>query len=171
MSEVGQVRPEGPPTRNPAVAEAFWRDVWNSAEGLPANLPPVTEDSPELRRPVDRLYEALGSTNNAAHFTLLEGSVNAIKGRIEVFNSPMAENRFRTLVRDAAGESGGEAAETIQSFMAPLRETRAVFQYLSEYDVVTRIDTTASAVHSELQLMEQHLEQARGYVKLSFLVR
>jgi chitinase len=70
--EIGQAHPEGQLTNIPAAGnENFWRNVWNNANGLPAGLSPVTQNSPEQRRPVDRLFEALGSNSNPTHFTLL----------------------------------------------------------------------------------------------------
>ena len=162
----GQVTPEGPPTSQPAIAsEAFWRDMWN-ANSLPAGLPRVSPGSPDIRNPAQRMYEAIGSNTNAAHFTLLEASINGIKGRIEIFAAPMADVRFTEYVVAALNPSHSESARdtSIQSFMAPLRENLGVFQYLNAPDLVTRVDTTIAAVHAQLLLTEQHIPEARGYV-------
>ncbi len=110
--------PAGPPTRTPRIANAFWQDVWQNAAGLPAGLPPVTPASGDLRTPYDRVYEALGSTTNPSHFTMLQDAVNAAKGRIENFVSPMDPRRVRSYAR--AGAAGDEPS--IEAFMAPLRE-------------------------------------------------
>ncbi|KAK3177854.1 hypothetical protein K4F52_009406 [Lecanicillium sp. MT-2017a] len=159
----GQITPQGRLTETPAVGnQEFWENVWNNAQGLPANLPAVTDSSPDLRRPVDRLYEATGSNTNARHFTLLAGPVNAIKGRLEIFNRPMAIANFRRYVRSAVDSDTEDPDADIQRFMAPLRETRGVFQYLQADDVVTRLDATASSILSQLQIIELNIADAEG---------
>lgn len=72
----------------------FWQNVWNDANGLPSGLPPVTPTSGDIRRPVDRLYEALGFNTNLDPFTLLQNNINRMKGQVEVFRAPMAEDLF-----------------------------------------------------------------------------
>lgn len=122
----------------------------------------MSPDSPDLRRPVDRLYGALGANFNARHFTLLEGSINAIKGRIEVFNAPMGQTPLRNHVRDAVDANFEDPNAAIESFLAPLRETRGVFQYLNAADVVERLDASSAAVLQQLQLIELHNPDAHG---------
>lgn len=167
--EVGQITPEGPPTRTPAITDSnFWQNVWNDGNGLPAGLAPVTPTSPELRRPVDRLYEAAGSNNNAAHFTMLQSTINGAKGMVEVFKSPMDPATLRTHVADSLDPTETEPITSVMSFMAPLRELRGMFEYLNSPDVVTRLDTTSAAILSQLQVIEQNVPAAQGYVILSF---
>lgn len=110
--------PDGPPTRTPAIPDAFWQDVWDNAQGLPAGLPPVTPNSPDLRRPWDRLYERFGSLTNPSHFVMLRDAVNAVKGQLEAFKRPMDPTRVQTYVQEAL--AGSETS--IESFMSPLRE-------------------------------------------------
>ncbi|KAK2013705.1 hypothetical protein LZ32DRAFT_675824, partial [Colletotrichum eremochloae] len=162
--EIGQAHPEGPVTNTPAVGnEEFWRNVWNNAEGLPSGLPRVSERSPEdQRRPVDRIFEALGSSNNPAHFTLLQDNINGMKGRVEIFNAPMAQDRFDTFLEDATDSENDSRLVDVMSFMAPLRELVGLFQYLRADDVVTRIDATAAAVLFQLQLIELHVPESQG---------
>lgn len=161
--EIGQTHPEGRLTNTPAVGtHNFWRDVWNSANSLPAGLPLVSLDSPEQRRIPDRLYEALGSNNNPSHFTLLQDNINGMKGRVEIFNAPMAPRRFETFLTDATDSSNDAPIVDVMSFMAPLRELVGMFQYLRAYDVITRTDATATAVHFQLQLVELHVADAQG---------
>jgi chitinase len=93
--------PDGPPTRTPAIRDLFWRNVWDDAQGLPAGLPRMTPNSPDLRRPWDRIYERFGSDTNPSHFVLLRDAVNAIKGRLENFVRPMSETNMRSNVRRA----------------------------------------------------------------------
>lgn len=155
--------PEGPRTNTPAMRnEDFWRNVWTAQDGLPANLRRVTPDSPDIRQPVGRLYEAIGSNTNARHFTLLEENINGIKGRIETYNAPMAQTRLRRYVRSALNSDNDDPAAAIEAFMAPLRETRGVFEYLRSEDVVTRLDATAASIYTQLQLLELNIQEAEG---------
>lgn len=122
--------PDGPPTRNPAIPDRFWQEVWNN-RSLPAGLPLVTPTSPDIRVPVTRVYERFGSTTNPNNFLFLRDAVNGVKGRIEIFVAPMAESRFRNFVNIAlSGRSGADRnvtysdEEAVERFMAPLREVR-----------------------------------------------
>lgn len=159
--EVGQITPEGPQTRTSATTDRnFWENVWNDANGLPAGLTPVTADSPELRRPVDRLYEAIGSLINVAMFTLLQDNINLMKGRIEIYNAPMAQTRFRNFVAEALDRSTADPIISVMSSMAPLREVRGVFEYLNAADVVIRLDANAAAVYAQTQIIERNVAGA-----------
>jgi chitinase len=161
--EEGQLHPQGELTNTPAVGnEDFWRNVWNDANGLPAGLPPVTANSPEQRRPADRVYEALGSNDNPGHFTLLQGNINGMKGRIEIFNAPMVQETFDAMLQDATDPSNDSRIVDIMSFLAPLRELVGVFQYLRADEVVTRLDAGAADVLTQLQLIELNVADSRG---------
>ena len=113
----GCTAPDGPRTRTPPIPDSFWLNDWNS-ESLPAGLPRVAPRSRDLREPSQRLFERLGSNTNDNHFILLQDCVNSVKGKIEVFRSPMDLTRFNRYVRQAAG--GDRLA--MMSFMAPLRD-------------------------------------------------
>ncbi|RYP81113.1 hypothetical protein DL770_005976 [Monosporascus sp. CRB-9-2] len=161
--EVGQITPRGPRTNTPAITDRnFWESIWNDEFGLPANLPPVTPNSPDIRRPVGRLYEAIGSNSNPSHFTLLQDVINLMKGRLETFNSPMAPRTLRRHVQDALDPTEAEPTISIMSFMAPLREVRGVFEYLNDDDVVTRMDRVTASIFSQLQIIELNVAEARG---------
>jgi hypothetical protein len=110
--------PDGPPTRTPAIPDTFWQNVWDNGQGLPAGLPPVTPNSPDLRQPWDRLYERFGSLTNPSHFVILRDAVNAVKGQLECFVRPMSPTRMQGYVRRAL--NGDETS--IEAFMSPLRE-------------------------------------------------
>jgi chitinase len=110
--------PTGPLTRTPPIADPFWKNVWDNPKGLPAGLPRVTSNSPDLRRPWDRLYERFGSSTNPSHFIILRDAVNAAKGRIENFVRPMDPDVLLRHVRRAL--TGNEPS--IEDFMSPLRE-------------------------------------------------
>ncbi|KAH8798370.1 hypothetical protein F5884DRAFT_758822 [Xylogone sp. PMI_703] len=129
----------GPPTRHRAIPDSFWRSVWDNREGLPAGLPPVAANSPNLRRPWDRLYERLGSVTNPGNFLILRDSVNAGRGALEPFRCPTSPNRIKRFVSNAI--NGDE--KSIEQFMSPLRRNSAMYL-------------------SDLQLIEHHTEGAQG---------
>jgi hypothetical protein len=74
--------------------------------------------TPNLRLLWDRIYERMGSTTNPSHFLLLCDCVNAAKGHIENFVSPVAPLRVRNYVRDAIASDD----TAIDAFMSPLPE-------------------------------------------------
>ncbi|KAL5330730.1 hypothetical protein ACEPPN_000250 [Leptodophora sp. 'Broadleaf-Isolate-01'] len=150
--------PDGPATRTPAIRDAFWQNVWDNAQGLPAGLPPVAAGSPDLRRPWERLYERFGSLTNPSHFVILRDAVNAIKGQLECFIRPMSPTRMQGYVQDAV--NGDESA--IESFMAPLRETVAMFEYVRDPLIVTRMDSVAAGIYQDLQLIELNTQGGSG---------
>lgn len=121
--------PQGRETRARAIPDSFWQNVWNDAHGLPSGLPRVTPRSNDFRQPAQRLFERLGSTTNPSHFILLQNSVNAVKGKLEIFYSPMEVRIFNRHVRLAAGSEGTET--DIMTFMAPLRDVR-LFLFLKD---------------------------------------
>ncbi|KAJ3953651.1 hypothetical protein N0V92_009873 [Colletotrichum tropicale] len=160
---VGQAHPAGRLTTAPRVGnQNFWQNIWGDPAGLPANLPRVTSDSPDIRRPVGRLYEALGSTTHPTEFTFLQDNINGVKGRVEIFNAPMGSNLFGRFLRDAVDRSNDSPLTDIMSFMAPLRELVALFGYLRDDDVVTSIDNGAALFLAQLQQLELNLPDARG---------
>ncbi|VBB73365.1 Putative Glycoside Hydrolase Family 18 [Podospora comata] len=155
---IGQLTPEGPQTRTPGIRAEFWQNVWNNANGLPAGLPPVTPNSSDIRRPVERLYEAIGSNRNPAPFTFLHAAVNAQKGRIEGYVRPMSEEILNEYLDNA--QAGDETA--VNRFLNPLRETRGVFQYVRDDQVVTQLDGAVSAIYQQLGLIERNVLEAQG---------
>lgn len=94
--------------------------VWNQANALPAGLPRISDQSDDIRTPSQRIYEALGSSTNPSHFTLLQNGINAVKNSLENFKRPMAPARFNREIASAL--VGDEMA--IRTIMAPLREVR-----------------------------------------------
>ncbi|KAH8799323.1 hypothetical protein F5884DRAFT_118714 [Xylogone sp. PMI_703] len=148
----------GPPIRHRAIPDSFWRSVWDNREGLPAGLPPVAANSPNLRRPWDRLYERLGSVTNPGNFLILRDSVNAGKVALEPFQCPTSPNRIKRFVSNAI--NGDE--ESIEQFMSPLRRTVSVFEYLRDPLTGTRIDSTVPGIYQDLQLIKHHTEGAQG---------
>ncbi|BCR84335.1 uncharacterized protein ACHE_11737S [Aspergillus chevalieri] len=152
--------PQGRRTRTRAIPDPFWQNVWGNAIGLPAGLPPVASNSPDLRQPGQRIFERIGSNTNPSHFVLLRDSVNAIKGRLEGFASPIDVSVWERYVRQAAGRHGSEL--DVMTFMAPLRDTVAVFQYLRDPMVMERMDAVASGILDDLRLIELHTQGGDG---------
>ncbi|KAI0411936.1 hypothetical protein F5X98DRAFT_356233 [Xylaria grammica] len=154
----GNSLPRGSPTRTRGIRSDFWVNVWNNPQGLPSGLPPVTPGSTDLRRPVDRVFEALGSNTNPSHLVLLQGAIDRVKGRYEGFRPPIENVDFERYVRQ--GANGNDTA--IQSFLAPLRETIAMFEYLRDPAIASRRHTIASSVTQQLQLIERHTRGSEG---------
>jgi hypothetical protein len=63
------------------------------------------------RRGVDRLLESLGSNSNPYPFTLLQGNVNGMKGRVAAGNAAIADDRVARAVRAALGGNDRVAGE------------------------------------------------------------
>ncbi len=103
--------PDGPLAGTPGINDNFWQNVWRSANALPS-------DFGDIRQPDQFVNEQIGSNTNPTPFVILRDAVNGAKGSLEVFKRPMAEDRFQDFVYAAA--AGDE--ESIESFMAPLRE-------------------------------------------------
>ncbi|KAK1752214.1 hypothetical protein QBC47DRAFT_433206 [Echria macrotheca] len=143
--------PDGPPTRTPAINEAFWRDVWRNPNALPESFGPI-------RQPDQYVNEQIGSNSNPTAFTMLRDAVNGQKGRFEVFNSPMEIRRFERTVDRGVG--GNETA--VEEWLDTLRETVAAFQYLNDPLVVTVQDDSVARVYQALQRIEQVIPAAEG---------
>lgn len=118
LSGRAQPMPRGRRARTPAIIDSFWLDYWNNPNALPSGLPRASPRSRDFRQPSERVFERFGSNTNPSHFVLLRDSVNAVKGRIEDFKSPIDQTEFEGYVSDAVG--GSELA--IMEFMAPLRD-------------------------------------------------
>lgn len=130
-----------------------------------------------IRQPDRFVNEQIGSNNNPTPFVILRDAVNGAKGRLEIFNRPMAEDVFQDFVDAAA--AGDE--QSVESFMAPLREvslacrpfqrqyevltlyqTVAVFEYLNDDTVVTEQDAGVARVATALQRIERAIPDAEG---------
>jgi hypothetical protein len=97
----------------------------------------------------------MGSNSNIESFTFLEAAVNRAKGAIEIYKCPMSAKVLSVTLNNAV--NGNEtAAETL---LAPLRETRGVFQYVRDNQVVRQLDT---AVYEQLQIIETNDLEAAG---------
>lgn len=157
---VRHIIPDGPPTVTAAIPIQFWQDAWTVHNSLPAGLPLVTATSPDLRQPSDRLFEALGSNNNARNFILLHNKIHVVKSRIERYSLPMSPERFTTYL-DLAVTGAGDRAAT-QMLMEPLCNTIGVFQYLNSEEVATRMNRIVANMLSQLELIERHTTGSKG---------
>lgn len=110
--------PQGPITNTPAIPNEYFDNQFLVDETLPEGLPRHPSTSPDLTRPIDRMMEAWGSSNNYLLFTILEGSLNSAKGAIESFISPMAAQDFQDFAQTAV-QNNDESA--FDQAMAPLR--------------------------------------------------
>ncbi|KAH7073208.1 symbiotic chitinase [Paraphoma chrysanthemicola] len=159
MDRRSNPRPRGAPTRTPALGnDAFWSNDWDGEFALPANVERLTPNSPLIRRPSDLFNEAFGSTTNPNNFVFLESGVNRAKGAIEGFNRRMADEVLRRRIRSAVAGNGTASRIILESF----HETRAVFQYVNQEEVMTRTDNTVSLVRRALLIIERHIPSAVG---------
>ena len=110
--------PRGRNTTNPPMSNHFFLQELNRANALPAGLPRVSDNSPDLRTPSQRLFERLGSTTNPGDLVLLQNGVNAVKNNHENFKRPMAAQRLGRYMTSAL--QGDELS--IRAVMSPLRE-------------------------------------------------
>lgn len=171
--------PLGPETLYEPLPRQFFDDIRNETI-LPASLGPATPGSENIRRPIDRLMERLGSTNNPSHFILVEDAVNAAKGLIEDFRSPMAKDKFERHVKNAMNGGGNitnpippdrrtpgdgptvyrTEEESIEAFFAPMNELVGVFDYIRHPITIERIAATVESVYEEFIIWEQHIPSA-----------
>ncbi|KAK4126350.1 hypothetical protein N657DRAFT_670402 [Parathielavia appendiculata] len=100
-------------TTVPRTNTEFWRNVWNSAT-LPSDA-----ESLGYQMPFEFIADELASTQNRSIIVLLQRSVNGLKGRLEVSNSPMANSTFQALVRQTINDAN-EAA--VEAFFGPMPE-------------------------------------------------
>ncbi|KAK2742839.1 hypothetical protein FQN57_005130 [Myotisia sp. PD_48] len=144
------------------ISSAFFQNKYLKDDILPAGLPRVNPElpsrSPDLRAPVDRVFEALGSNTNRRNLVLTSRDINAIKGRIFKFEDPMSPERFHGLVTDTMRGENGTAEEILQV----LRTTVAVFQYHQNSEIQERFQRTVNLVTDQLTIIETHTEGGTG---------
>lgn len=85
----------------PPLDPAFIDEVLNNPDALSnSGLPLVTSTSDVLTRPLDRIYECLGSTTNPQSLILLQKEVNILKGGIYAGKNPFDIQLFKDNLRD-----------------------------------------------------------------------
>lgn len=151
-----QVVPDGPATRTPRTNIAFWQDQWNAAV-LDANNPVFAGHT----RPSEFIAAAAGSSQDRSKFVLVQSDVNGIKGRLEVFNAPMAQARFDGLLRQAIRDANETAVEML---FAVLRGTVAVFEYSNDPMIASRSEDTRTEVRRRWGILQANFPNAQGVV-------
>src|SRR5437016_9924688 len=73
---------------NNRIASTWW-DGTSITVSLSAGLQRVTPTSRDLRRPQQRILQAIGSMTNPSVMLLLDTSVNMIKGFLIAANAPL----------------------------------------------------------------------------------
>ncbi|KAL8857507.1 MAG: hypothetical protein Q9178_006002 [Gyalolechia marmorata] len=133
------------------INDAFWQNVWQNPNALPSSFG-------KIRQPDRFINEQIGSNSIPSPLVILRDAVKGAKGRLETFHRLMAPTVFQNLVNAAA--VGDE--ESVQSFMAPLRETVGVFEYLNDDTVVTEQDAGVARIATALQRIERVFPEAEG---------
>ncbi|KAK5658413.1 hypothetical protein OQA88_2390 [Cercophora sp. LCS_1] len=152
-----RVVPDGDATTTARTNTRFWQDIWNAANQLPANDPEFAD----VDTPAEYIAEAIGSSRNRQAMVLLQSTVNGLKGRLEVFNNPVADTRFRTYIRQSTRDANETAVELM---MANLRETIAVFEYLNDNEIASRTADVAAEIRRRLVVLEARFPDAQGIV-------
>lgn len=160
----GQKTPAGPATRTPPMGDiAFWTEHWNNPAGLPAGLPPVTSTSPDLRRPADRVFEAVGSTTNPYAMTMMQDRLQTAKTRLESYTEPISAHSARALLHRATAPDGSGGDGPINDLIAPLQEASAVFEFTRDPEIARQIQAIRGLVAAQLMVVEQHCPGAQGF--------
>ncbi|OCK76955.1 glycoside hydrolase family 18 protein [Lepidopterella palustris CBS 459.81] len=150
-------RPSGAPSNTPALSTQFFLTAYFSNTGLPAGLPRVAADSPNLRRPEQCVWEAYGSYMNSRNFILTAAELNSVKGQLFGLTFPIRDNRYCQLVRDSI--AGNRTSTNV--FLQGLRATMGVFQYLNDPGVFTRFNNVRNDIRFQYQLLEQIVPAVR----------
>lgn len=116
------ILPSGSPAKTLGIKNLdFWNSYLNPS--LPENLSPVTPGGPLLRRPVDRVFEAIGSKTNPGNLELTEDEINHTKGSLFMLQVPIGDESFKQLVVD--GSKGDE--QCIQKFLQHIQSVSSDF--------------------------------------------
>ncbi|KAG9201759.1 hypothetical protein G6514_005375 [Epicoccum nigrum] len=145
--------------KNDANIKKFVEEWWNKeldpvkASKRP-NKPPITMGD---RTTINKMvFEALGSDNNREDFVLCHEEINGYKARIWDLKAPMAltspkkvKGKYTLAVEDAvAGKTDSNM------YLSGLRATLAVFDYLNEPEVRSRLQRSVKHVGMELENAE-----------------
>ena len=135
--------PSGGRTRNAAVPSSFFQNVYLANNQLPANLPPVTPNSPDFRAPYQRVFEAFGSNTHRGNFILTDRQINGVKGALFILNAPITDSRFRALVQQGVGGDNTATEQFIQEIRAV--SGSILFYYETSAQVTTDFLTPVTA--------------------------
>ncbi|KAJ4359596.1 uncharacterized protein N0V89_000151 [Didymosphaeria variabile] len=135
----------------------FFKNRWHKA--LPANTvtsrphkPHYYTEGMTTRNSLnDLIFEALGSDNNLHDFVMCEDSINSFKMRMWKGEAPMALTTYNDAVTAAMKGQLPSSA-----YMSALRGVVAVYRYMSDPQVKSRMNEAITNVEIELQNV-QHL--------------
>ncbi|KAF1992908.1 hypothetical protein P154DRAFT_540855 [Amniculicola lignicola CBS 123094] len=96
------------------------------------------------------VFQALGSTKITKPFAILQSTINEVKGDLWDLSYPVDTDGFRQYVKNITSGS-----LDLPGFLAPLRTTFAVFEYMNSRDVVDKMRATVANVGIELDNAEK----------------
>ncbi|KAJ4984185.1 hypothetical protein SVAN01_10293 [Stagonosporopsis vannaccii] len=145
---------------NDAKKKSFFVDWWNKALDATEvadrpNKPSITMgDQVTLNNLV---FEALGSNNNRDDFVLCEEEINGYKARIWNRKAPIGAARYKNAECKPRHTRYPLLADTIQ--------TLAVFEYLNNPEVTSRLQAAIKNVGTELSNIEPLTKQSMDLAK------
>ncbi|CZT52813.1 uncharacterized protein RSE6_14193 [Rhynchosporium secalis] len=125
-------------------------------------LPLVTPNSAQYRSVYMRVWEAFGSTTNAAQFVLTDKEIIGPKGRVMNLGVVTGIPQFEIWVNQGTAGNG----TATESFLQSLRTAIGVFKYLQNTDVAARFQNTRDLIREQLEIIEAELPGATGLVAL-----
>lgn len=127
---------------------------------LPPGLPPVSPTSPEMRQPIARLSEALGSNTNLDPFMLADRQMNQIKGALMGFEFPISLKKMEGLIRTAISRPGDQVATA--KWLDYVRKTVSVFKYLQHQDATSKLVGVVTNLRAQCAIIEQNTIGSTG---------
>ncbi|CZT13600.1 uncharacterized protein RCO7_10835 [Rhynchosporium graminicola] len=156
------ILPDGSATENSGLGAAFFADQYLAENMLRQGLPLVTPNSAQYRSTYMRVWEAFGSTTNAAQFVLTDKEINGPKGRVMNLGVVTGIPQFEIWVNQGTAGNG----TATESFLQSLRTAIGVFKYLQNTDVAARFQNTRDLIREQLEIIEAELPGATGLVAL-----
>ncbi|XMA20475.1 hypothetical protein WAI453_013266 [Rhynchosporium graminicola] len=153
---------DGSATENSGLGAAFFADQYLAENMLRQGLPLVTPNSAQYRSTYMRVWEAFGSTTNAAQFVLTDKEINGPKGRVMNLGVVTGIPQFEIWVNQGTAGNG----TATESFLQSLRTAIGVFKYLQNTDVAARFQNTRDLIREQLEIIEAELPGATGLVAL-----
>ncbi|EFW22555.1 conserved hypothetical protein [Coccidioides posadasii str. Silveira] len=136
-------------TRAPPVDSAALKNLYYGANTLRAGLSRVARFSPNLRSPVDRVWEAFGSTTNRENMVMTQRQINAQKQTVFDIQRRCSESQWHRWLRLLI-----EGDRTItQELLGNLRMVLSVFRYHQIGDVAKRTERTRDMIRDQYKLI------------------
>ncbi|KAF4549719.1 Hypothetical protein D9617_20g027750 [Elsinoe fawcettii] len=140
------------PTFSP-INPAFFKDFWKEGPlAVPKGDKKYRSRFRSSIRPVDRVFEALGSSTNADDFVLLDSEINGVKAKIWSLIQPVMFENVKENMEISAQlvtweipqgsdktkpANGGE--RSVAYWLSPLKSVIGVFEYLNHKEVNDRL--------------------------------